>query len=80
MPQAGIDPPAQSHASYEARALPPSHDDWMLSSIVIVQWWRVWWWDDVRYKKFFKLLTYNIVLTVADLDFTPPLATDLFEK
>ena len=25
MPQAGIDPPAQSHASYEASALPPSH-------------------------------------------------------
>ena len=30
MPQAEIDPPAQSHASYEARALPPSHHGWIL--------------------------------------------------
>ena len=30
MPQAGIDPPAQSHATYEASALPPSHHGWIL--------------------------------------------------
>ena len=29
MPQAGIDPLAQSHASYEASALPPSHHSWI---------------------------------------------------
>ena len=29
MPQAGIDPPVQSHASYEASALPPSHHGWI---------------------------------------------------
>ena len=28
-PQAGIDPPAQSHTSYEASALPPSHHGWI---------------------------------------------------
>ena len=29
MPQVGIDPPTQSHASYEAGALPPSHHGWI---------------------------------------------------
>ena len=29
MAQAGIDPPAQSHASYEASALHPSHHGWI---------------------------------------------------
>ena len=29
MPQAGIDPPVQSHASYEVSALPPSHHSWI---------------------------------------------------
>ena len=29
MPQAGIDPPGQSHASYEASALPPNHHGWI---------------------------------------------------
>ena len=29
MPQAGIDPPPQSHASNEASALHPSHHGWM---------------------------------------------------
>ena len=29
MPQAGIDPMVQSHDSYEARALPPSHHGWI---------------------------------------------------
>ena len=29
MPQAEIDPPAQSHAPYEASALPPSHYGWI---------------------------------------------------
>ena len=29
MPQVGIDPPAQSHASYEASTLPPSHHGWI---------------------------------------------------
>ena len=29
MPQAGIDPPAQSHASYEVSALLPSHHGWI---------------------------------------------------
>ena len=28
MPQAGIDPPVQKHASYEASALPQSHHGW----------------------------------------------------
>ena len=30
MPQAGIDPPRQSHATYEASALPPSHHGWII--------------------------------------------------
>ena len=29
MPQAGIDPSAQSHASYKGSVLPPSHRGWM---------------------------------------------------
>ena len=29
MPQGGIDPLRQSHATYEARALPPSHHSWI---------------------------------------------------
>ena len=29
MPQAGIDPLAQSNASYEASSLPPSHNGWI---------------------------------------------------
>ena len=29
IPQAGIDPPTQSHASYEASALPTSHHSWI---------------------------------------------------
>ena len=34
MLQAGIDPPAQSHDSYEARPLPPSHHGWILELII----------------------------------------------
>ena len=35
--QAGIDLPAQSHASYEASALPPSHHGWInLDKFVIL--------------------------------------------
>ena len=34
MPQVGIDPPGQSHASNEASPLPPSHHGWML-------WWFI---------------------------------------
>ena len=34
MPQAGIDPPAQSHASYEASTLPPSHHGWKLVKFI----------------------------------------------
>ena len=34
MPQAGIDPPAQSRASNEASALLPSHHGWMVLSIL----------------------------------------------
>ena len=30
MSQAGIDPPGQSHASYNASALPPSHQGWIV--------------------------------------------------
>ena len=30
MPQAGIDPPSQSHASYETSALPLSHHGWIV--------------------------------------------------
>ena len=29
MPQAGIDQPRQSHATYEASGLPPSHHGWI---------------------------------------------------
>ena len=29
MPQAGIDPMRQSHSTYEASTLPPSHHGWM---------------------------------------------------
>ena len=29
MPQVGFDPPALSHACYEASALPPSHHGWI---------------------------------------------------
>ena len=29
MPQAGIDPPAQSGVCYQTTALPPSHHDWI---------------------------------------------------
>ena len=36
MPQAGIDPPVQSHASYEASALPPSHHSWMSYLFILV--------------------------------------------
>ena len=35
MPQAGIDPPAQSHASDEASALPPSHQGWIKTNIFL---------------------------------------------
>ena len=34
MPQAGINPPAQSHASYEASSLPPSHHGWITLYII----------------------------------------------
>ena len=34
MPQAGIDPTAQNHASYEASALPPSRHIWMQIDIL----------------------------------------------
>ena len=34
MPQEGINPQVQSHASYEASILPPSHHGWILSDIV----------------------------------------------
>ena len=36
MPQAGIDPPAQSHASCEASALPPGHHGWIRRTIVAI--------------------------------------------
>ena len=32
MPQAGLDPPRQSHATYEASALLPSHHSWIRST------------------------------------------------
>ena len=35
LPQDGIDPPAQSHASYEASALPPSHYNWMIKVLFV---------------------------------------------
>ena len=34
MPQVGIDPPVQSHASYEASALPPSHHGWIKIGVI----------------------------------------------
>ena len=37
MPQAGIDPPRHSLATYEASALPPSHHGWMVGKFKIVQ-------------------------------------------
>ena len=39
MPQAGIDPPRQSHATYEASALPPSYHGWI--KIIMVYLWKV---------------------------------------
>ena len=33
MPQAGIDPPRHSRATYEASALPPSHHGWILTAL-----------------------------------------------
>ena len=44
MPQEGINPPAQSYASYEASALPPSHKGWIYTSDVnskILITWKV---------------------------------------
>ena len=37
MPQVGINPPVQSHASYEASALPPSHHNWIRLSLIVVK-------------------------------------------
>ena len=34
MPQAGIDPPAQSHASYGASARPSSHHGWIITRVI----------------------------------------------
>ena len=34
MPLAGIDPPVQIRASYEASALPPSHHGWICLKII----------------------------------------------
>ena len=33
MPQAGMNLPAQNHASYEVSALPPSHHGWIESTV-----------------------------------------------
>ena len=35
MPQAVIDPPRQSHATYKASALPPSHHGWISFSKIV---------------------------------------------
>ena len=34
MPQAGFDPPEQSHASYEASAILPSHHGWIAATLI----------------------------------------------
>ena len=45
MPQAGIHPPAQSHAFYEASALPPSHHGWIFGLVYPARLYHFVWLD-----------------------------------
>ena len=47
MPQAGFDPPAQSHVSCEASALPPSHHGWTEVWFNLVKFY-IWFYMNVK--------------------------------